>query len=84
MNKNNLQKVKIVWQDATSYKIGDKIPHSISIFETTGLLAKENDNYVIIEKPITINALTGKNYPEEKYPTFCFIPRGMIEKIEQI
>lgn len=84
MNKNDLQKVKIVWQDATSYRIGDKIPHSISIFETTGLLVKEDKDYVIIEKPITINTLTGKNYPENNQPTFYSIPRGMIETIEQL
>lgn len=83
MNKNNLRKVRIVWQDAISYRTGDKIPHSISIFETIGLLAKEDGDYVVIEKPITINTRTGINYPD-KQPTFYFIPRGMIEKIEYI
>ena len=77
MNKNNLQKVKIVWQDAISYRIGDKIPHSISIFETTGLVVKEDNNYTIIEKPITINTLTGKNYPD-KQPYFFSIPKATI------
>lgn len=81
MNKNNSKMVKILWQDAISYRTGDRIPHSISILETAGLLAKEDDNYVIIEKPVTINTQTGKNYPD-KQPTFYFIPRGMIEKIE--
>lgn len=83
MNKNNIQEVKILWHDAISYKTGDKIPVSISIIETTGMLVKENDDYVIIEKPVTINTRTGQNYPD-KQPAFYSIPRGMIEKIEQI
>lgn len=84
MNKKDSGKVKIVWHDAISYRTGNKIPDSISIFETTGLLVKEDNNYVIIEKPITINTLTGKNYPENRQPTFYSIPRGMIEKIEPV
>ena len=61
MNKNNTKEVKILWHDAISYKTGDKIPVSISILETTGLLIKENGDYVIIENPVTINTRTGKN-----------------------
>lgn len=83
MNKNNSKMVKILWQDAISYRTGDKIPLSVSILETTGLLVKEDGDYVIIEKPVTINTRTGKNYPD-KTPTFSFIPRGMIEKIEPV
>lgn len=81
MSKNNTKKVKILWHDAISYRVGDKIPHFISTFETTGMLAKEDDDYVVIEKPVTTNTRTGRNYPD-KTPTFYFIPRGMIEKIE--
>jgi len=79
--KNNLKRVRITWHDAISYRTGDKIPLSISTFETTGLLAKEHSDYIVIAKPITINIRTDKNYPD-KQPTFYFIPRGMIEKIE--
>ena len=81
MNKNNLKRVRVLWQDAISYRTGDKIPDSTSALETTGLLAKEDSNYVVIEKPTTINTRTSENYPD-KTPTFYFIPRGMIEKIE--
>lgn len=75
--------VKILWQDAISYRTGDKIPLSVSILETTGLLAKEDNDFVVVEKPVTINTRTGKSYPD-KAPTFYFIPRGMIESIESV
>lgn len=83
MNKNNSKMVKILWQDAISYRTGDTVPHSVSTLETTGLLAKEHGDYVVIEKPITINTRTGEHYPD-KTPAFYFIPRGMIEKIEPV
>lgn len=75
--------VKILWHDAISYRTGDKIPLSVSILKTTGLLVKEENAYIIIEKPITINTRTGENYPD-KQPTFYLIPSGMIEKIEPV
>lgn len=77
MNRNNLNKARILWQDAISYKTGDKIPQSVSVFETTGLLIEENDDYVIVEKPITTDTKTGKGYPD-KQPNFFLIPKVAI------
>jgi len=77
MNKNNPKKVRVLWQDAISHRTGDKIPLSISNFETIGLLVNENDNCVLIKKPVTINTKTGKNYPD-KQPNFFLIPKVLI------
>lgn len=83
MKKNNLGTVRIVWEDAISYRTGDTVPHSMSIFETTGLLVKEDGEYVVIERPVTIDTQSGKNYPD-KTPTFYFIPRCLITKMESM
>lgn len=83
MNKNNPKKVKILWQDAISYRAGNKVPLSVTPMETVGLLVKEDDHFLLIGVPKTVKRTNGSTYPD-KQPTFYFIPRGMIENIEYI
>ena len=84
MNSDDAKTIMVTWHDAISYKKGDKVPATLTTFETTGILVKEDENYVIIEKPITINIHTGENHPGGEKPNFYLIPRGMIEKIKNL
>jgi hypothetical protein len=71
--------VKIIWNDAVVFS-----PHTknvrLSRMETTGILEKDTEKYVIIREPKTIRQNGGKTHPD-KTPNFYIIPRGMIISI---
>lgn len=89
---NNIgKKVRIKWNDALAIfpkRKGDNLflkkeDTVLSPMETTGILTRDYEDYVIVENPITINKETKKRHPE-KDPTFYMIPRGMIISVEEI
>ena len=80
MKKKN--KIKVVWKDAIVYSSKDKLPTSLPLMETVGFLEKENKTFVIIKDPHTINLKKNTLHPRGNKPTFYYIPKGMIQKIE--
>lgn len=76
------RKVRILWSDAVLYG-PKKIVEQLTPLETIGILEKEEENFLIIKSPKTVRRTDGTSHPD-KVPTFYFIPRGMIEKIEFI
>jgi len=81
MNKG--QRVKIRWEDATSYYNLEEIPEELPLQETEGKIIKEKDSFVILKNPKTKNynshSHRGINKENKgKKPSFLFIPKGMI------
>ena len=74
------KRVKIQWKDAVVFSAEKKVI-SLSVMETTGTVAIEHEEYVLVRDPITVALATGKRHPE-KQPTFYYIPRGTIVSIE--
>lgn len=77
-----MKKVKITWMDILKYNSDTKnlLPTKMI---TEGYIEKEDEKVLIISRPTTLNTRTNANYPD-KNPTFYFIPKGLIEKIEEI
>jgi hypothetical protein len=80
INKNT--RVKVYWSDASVFS-PKRQDVSLSKMETVGSVEEDHENYLIIKNPITINSLTKKKHPEGA-PTFYFIPKALIEKIEEL
>ena len=80
MKTDNL--IKIIWNDAVLLSPRVKT-RKLSKMETTGFLLKEEKDFFIISKPKTRKIDTNQKYPEAQ-PTFYFIPKGMVEKVERI
>lgn len=72
--------VRIWWNDAALYSPKNKIME-LTRLETVGIVEKEDAHFIIIKNPKTIRCSNGTAHPKET-PTYYFIPRGMIEKIE--
>lgn len=76
------KKIRILWNDAVLYG-PKKMVEKLTPLETIGILEKEDEDFLIIKSPKTIRRTDDTSHPE-KQPTFYFIPRGMIEKIEPV
>lgn len=76
------KKIRILWSDAVLYG-PKKMTEKLTPLETIGILEKEDEDFVVIRSPKTIRRADNTSHPD-KQPTFYFIPRGMIEKIEPI
>lgn len=74
------KKIRILWNDAVLYSPKKMAAH-LTPLKTIGILEKEDKDFMIVRSPKTIRRTDGTPHPEKK-PTFYFIPRGMIEKIE--
>lgn len=74
---NNKEKIKVIWLDPVIYKAGWKADH-VSKMETTGILFKENGDFVVLKDPINYNIETKKLHPENKKTTFLIIPKRLI------
>lgn len=76
----------VFWNDARTYK-GQADECSLSPMMTTGELYKDIDEYVVLRYPLTYmyDRRAGEYVPRvfEKEPTFFFVPKGMIERIEE-
>lgn len=78
-------KVRVWWQDALLYSTGT--PHKMNLrpspMITEGILLKDEKEGVVIKDPKTVHE---NNEPvhHTQPPTFLFVPRGMIVKIEKI
>jgi len=74
-------KVKIIWNDAVLLSPNVKTK-KLSKMETIGFLVEENDKFIIVSEPKTINIETRQKHPK-KQPTFYFIPKGMVVSMEK-
>lgn len=75
-------KIKIIWNDAVLLSPNIKTK-KLSKMETTGVLLKEEKDFFVISKPKTCNIGNKQKHPK-KQPAFYFIPKGMIERVENI
>lgn len=76
------QIIRVQWNDAVLYSPKNRVTE-LTPMETTGILEREEEHFIIIRNPKTVRRTDGTSHPD-KQPTFYFIPRGMIEKIERI
>jgi hypothetical protein len=76
------KKIKIRWSDARLFSPQQK-EIGISLMETRGAIAFENDDYLIVQNPTTINTNTNQPHPKES-PTFYLIPKVMIQSVENL
>jgi len=73
------KKISIDWIDVNKFYDGfDSEPTKMY---TEGTLKKFNENYLIVEKPETINIIEMKNHPIKK-PELYFIPLSLIMNIK--
>lgn len=79
---NKGTKVKIDWNDIRVFS-PKRREISLSKMETVGLVEKDHEDYLVVKDPLTINILTKKKHPE-KNPTFYFIPKVLILKVEEV
>lgn len=75
------KEIMVVWLDPVIYKSGWKADH-VSKMETTGILIKEETDFLIIKNPISHNIETKKPHPEDKKPTFLIIPKRLIVSMQ--
>lgn len=78
---NNKKEIKVVWLDPVIYKAGWKADH-VSKMETTGVLFKDEKDFLVIKDPISHNIETKKLHPENKKPTFLIIPKQLIVSMQ--
>ena len=87
---NQRKLVRITWKDAVIFDSA-KLPNQLIPMETRGLLVQEKENYFLIAKPKTKKI--DQNTPQRflmswtknvfgKKPTFFYIPKGMVVKID--
>lgn len=81
MSPRKTKKIKVLWNDAVIYKPHHP-PKGLSRMETVGILFKEDESYLIIKSPRTHNIETRKAHPENKRPTFFFIPKKLVISIQ--
>ncbi|MEK7635727.1 MAG: hypothetical protein AAB405_01395 [Patescibacteria group bacterium] len=81
------KKIKVYWNDAVFYQKGKEMTVGLTKIITSGELFFENEKSIVIKNPKIIK----ENKPLlfqfsqwflSKKPTYCFIPRGMIKKID--
>lgn len=77
-----MKKVKIIWLDILKYGPDTKDLCPVMMI-TKGFIEKQDEEKIIISKPVTINMRTNKKHPEKK-PTFYFIPKGLIQEITDL
>lgn len=83
IRENTMKYITVTWKDATFYHLGH-IPSGCSCMETSGVLLKETDKYILIGKPKSIRRPDGKPYPETSEPKYFLIPKGMVETMKEI
>lgn len=85
--EKNGQITEVLWFDAVKYAGSSEENKSLrpTPMRTRGVLIEENADGVIIKNPYSVYRKSGDRSKKEieKEPTFLFIPRGMIEKIEK-
>ncbi len=79
---NSKKYLKITWNDASLFSPSKKYIN-VSIMETVGYLEIENNEFIIVSNPITVNKTSQKKHPDTN-PTFYLIPKGMIVNIETL
>jgi len=76
------KKIKITWLDILDYgpDTKDLVP---TVMITKGILYEEREDNIIVSKSETMNTRNNKKHPE-KNPNFYFIPKGLVQKIEDV
>lgn len=76
------KKIKVKWVDAVLY--GPSGQDEITEMKTSGILIRDSKDFLIIKNPKTTKIKTKKKHPKKGTPSFYFIPKGMVLKIEEI
>ena len=81
------KKIKVYWNDAVFYQKEKGINDGLTKMITNGRLFIENENFIVIKNPKTIKENKSLLFQFlrrflSKKPIYCFIPRGMIKKID--
>lgn len=83
-----MKRIKVTWTDAVIYSRHSSDVNKLPKMETEGFLYRDKPDYIVIKKPRTTKLRFKPRLTKKllsifvKKPTYLYLPRTMIDKID--